>query len=388
MFNSRIAFFKVPPELVPAELGQADYFPANYSTKIHFNVELYNEIAKNPFIDSRLNVDFLNLNIERKLRHNEILIRDLNMNHLGKILMPRKYKIRKSLITAFQWGCEIKKQNKIVIAWNKQDPDSISLKESGVNIVWVENGYKRDGFIYVDGPLSEIIHSKSITTCNVSFSELYNLFDIIFDVHDRFSSISYYLQMMNRRFSKLRKSRIVNSGMSEVQKNAGLNILFIAQLDFDYNTILSGGNFDFREVLKLMSEFQNSCFDKSISFHVRLHPNSSRYYLDVLHEFDFCKIDTSDSLSDAVNFFDAALTINSSGSTEFIERLKPVFFLGDGEFVEFVGNRINDLNEVFDTRLNYHEIAMSQKENLSTYLTDYHLKREDFVGSLLSTDFL
>jgi hypothetical protein len=176
--------------------------------------------------------------------------------------------------------------------------------------------------------------------------------------------------------------------MSEVQKNAGLNILFIAQLDFDYNTIVSGGNFDFREVLKLMSEFQNSCFDKSISFHVRLHPNSSRYYLDVLHEFDFCKIDTSDSLSDAVNFFDAALTINSSGSTEFIERLKPVFFLGDGEFVEFVGNRINDLNEVFDTRLNYHEIAMSQKENLSTYLTDYHLKREDFVGSLLSTDFL
>lgn len=375
MVKYKLAYFKLPPELLEyIKRPNNPFFPANLAQKIYFNSDDYDFCSK---LSIRPIKKLDNL-IDLKHSFNKVLSRDLFRYYFKE----KSRIIKKRIYASYNWGCQMKKKGYCVIAWNMNEVESIALSYSGVNIIWLENGYSRGKSYYYnsnfDFDFNQNIKLKNnITYDHQNNSLFYNILDIIFNIRDRYGVLGYYLQILNKNFKKKTKEPDASSNLSK--------IVFLAQLDYDYNTLISGNGYDYDSGLSYLNNLVERLNKKMIKYegYVRLHPNCSIYYNRVLSNYPKIKVDKCNGMDDCVKHYDIALTINSSASTSFINSFKQVLFLGSGEFVNNIDS-INQKNIFLKIKSFCKKEASIKKLKLDNYIKSNHVLKKDVKKFIFS----
>lgn len=371
MMNFKLVFFKIPPEITSfIKKPKNQFFPSNYAQLISFNCSDY------CFAINEINNDLVEINnlVDIRLAYNSTLLNNL----LGFTIKSNEKKVRKRIYAAYNWGVLMKSKNKIVLAWNKNDPESMALSKSGVRIIWLENGYSRSSSFYFDSNFKLKLNDFNFKSTqrfeynNQKFSILFNSLDLIFDLRDRYGALGYYSQIFNKRINKNHNKKKIKLDKSY------LNLVFLGQLDYDYNTIVCGNNFDMRKGVENFNNLiikLNSSGIKSKGY-VRFHPNNLRSHKQYKRCFPEIEFDYSSNMQECSSVFDLAVTINSSASVYFIKKLKPVIFLGEGEFVDYMKKNIIqefNFNNISYEGKSYSKIML---KNLNEYLNKYHISKK------------
>lgn len=371
-----LAYYKLPPEILSyLETPINPFFPANFAQQKSFNTLDYKVCLK----VQKETITELDKLVNIKKTFNKTLSRDL-----FRFYLKENSKITRNRIYAsYHWGCLMKEKGYDVIAWNKNEVESIALSFSGVNIIWLENGYSRGDSYYIDSNFKINIKEEVSPINNKQLfkhqkkSIIYNFCDILFNLRDRFGSLGYYSQIF---FKSIKKHNV-----KSIKNDNYLKVVFLGQLDYDYNTIICGNGFDFNSGLDYFNNMIKSLNKEGLKSkgYVRLHPNCSSYYKNILKGFPELKTDFSSSMNKCSNQYNLACTINSSASTSFINNFKQVIFLGSGEFVDNIKNK--DLKNDFESiKLFNNNIASEVKTNLSNYIKKYHISKDSVRALILN----
>ena len=328
-FSKMIALFKLPPEIITLKnQPPLQYYPANLAQLHKFNCEDYTKCKTS---DADISDELLS----KKIKQIELLRRD-SCNILPNQSIDLT---RARLAQSKKWGELMEQNGRTVVAWNKHDPDSIAMSEGTKNIIWLENGYFRTTHLFCE-PKINLVNIKTGTPPNQTprskiQSILLNAADMLINEVDRYGCLGYYLQVASKKANKI---HLQPYRKKPEKKAAKMNMVFLAQLDYDANTIINGNGLFFQSAIESFNELIKTINENKIDCKgfIRLHPNSSLHYRRSAKKQKQLQLDETKSMEECAEFYDAAVTINSSAAISFIENLKPVLFLGQGELAEFM----------------------------------------------------
>lgn len=345
----KIGFFKIPTEIISSfEVDYTLLYPANlYQYFFSFR----------HFLKLRINNDF---DFEYLLEKAE----EQYVSFKKFFYISHKWNRTKELNQlkrCYNWGLKMRELGILVIAWNKNDPQTMAMAESGVEIVYLENGFFRSTHLFCSKP--ELFPVIKINSNNrVIFQTTFNFFDCVFDFFEANRTLFYYSQTIYNKINKVKYlvSRIVKRGKTGNIPRAYL--LFIGQLDFDANTIIQGNNYSSKSVIEYLS-------NAKIDFFYRPHPNSitSKSEKGYIRKFQDITLEQEILKSEII------LTINSSAAVTALLKNKLTLFLGEGDLPTIFPEYSVSIGEILTNNLPQKLCPVEVRCRLELFRLNSHL---------------
>lgn len=246
---------------------------------------------------------------------------------------------KRRLNNCYNWGLKMLNQGSTVIAWNKNDPQTIAMAASGVQVIYLENGFFRGRHLYCSRP--DLINNIEI---NVKYSLLLqtvlNILDCFFDFFEANRTLFYYNQIIFKSINKIKNRLIGFVDLKNATDIPSADILFLGQLDYDANTIIHGKNYNSKSVLKILNS-------ERCSFFYRPHPN---IYVSKTEKKYMREINGL-TLNEEIDNSNVILTINSSAAVMALMKNKLTLFLGGGDLPDLFPEYSVSIHDVLNNAI-------------------------------------
>ncbi len=345
----KIGFFKIPTEIITSfDVDYTLVYPANlyqyFRSFRHFSKLRINNVFNFEYLLKKAEEQYVSFRKFFFIAHKWNRTKELNQ-----------------LNRCYNWGLEMRESGILVIAWNKNDPQTMAMAESGAEIVYLENGFFRGTHLFCSKPeLFPVIKINS--KYSFLFQTTLNFFDCVFDFFEANRTLFYYSQTI---YNKINKLKYLVRSIGKRSKTGNISqsyLLFIGQLDFDANTIIQGNNHNSKSVIEYLSNAKSDFF-------YRPHPNTFTSKSEKRYIRKFQDI----TLEQEILNSEIIITINSSAAVSALLKNKLTLFLGEGDLPAIFPEYSVSIGEILTNNLPQKLCAVEVRCRLELFRQNSHL---------------